>query len=255
MALLECPECGKMFSEYAEHCPECGCPTKDAIAANVVNASLIPQPTEEVGSNEQAPSIIGEKSVESETEMQQGFQPSTENDESNIEVQKTIRKWLWCVGIMAVLIAVFIIVYNSFDPQKDDDRTTQEVTTQIESSKEIEGNTFTEPRTYYRKDIWVEEMDDGDGNASNVEASESVTIKFTTQHTVRIELEQQDIFVWEGTYSIGGQTVTMKVQNMYDSEMKAVITAKLEGEKLIIGENTLCIPRELERSDVSGQSK
>lgn len=26
MALIECPECGKMFSEYAERCPQCGTP-------------------------------------------------------------------------------------------------------------------------------------------------------------------------------------------------------------------------------------
>ena len=34
MALIKCPDCGKMFSEYAEHCPECGCPTEDAKAAH-----------------------------------------------------------------------------------------------------------------------------------------------------------------------------------------------------------------------------
>ena len=64
MALIKCPDCGKMFSVYAECCPDCGCPTKDAKAANIVNDSPIPQPTEEVGSNEQALSIIDEKSVE-----------------------------------------------------------------------------------------------------------------------------------------------------------------------------------------------
>ena len=26
MALIKCPECGKMFSEFAISCPECGCP-------------------------------------------------------------------------------------------------------------------------------------------------------------------------------------------------------------------------------------
>ena len=34
MALIKCPECGKMFSEYAECCPECGCPVEDATVAN-----------------------------------------------------------------------------------------------------------------------------------------------------------------------------------------------------------------------------
>ena len=85
MALIKCPDCGKMFSEYAECCPDCGCPTKDAKAANIVNDSPIPQPTEEVGSNEQALSIIDEKSVEGKTELQQDLQPSTEEDESIVE--------------------------------------------------------------------------------------------------------------------------------------------------------------------------
>lgn len=26
MALIKCPECGREFSEFAEHCPDCGCP-------------------------------------------------------------------------------------------------------------------------------------------------------------------------------------------------------------------------------------
>ncbi len=29
MALIKCIECGKMFSEHAECCPECGCPIED----------------------------------------------------------------------------------------------------------------------------------------------------------------------------------------------------------------------------------
>lgn len=28
MSLIKCPECGKMFSEFAISCPECGCPTE-----------------------------------------------------------------------------------------------------------------------------------------------------------------------------------------------------------------------------------
>ena len=35
MALIKCPDCGKEFSEYAECCPECGCPV-DAAKENHV---------------------------------------------------------------------------------------------------------------------------------------------------------------------------------------------------------------------------
>ena len=35
MALIKCPDCGKEFSEYAECCPECGCPVDAAKESNV----------------------------------------------------------------------------------------------------------------------------------------------------------------------------------------------------------------------------
>lgn len=218
MALIKCPDCGKMFSEYAVRCPNCGCPTKDAKAANIVNASPIPKPTEEVEGNEQEPSLVDQKNIEGETVSQENVQPSTENDESNIEVQKTIRKWLWCVGIMAVLLVGFIIAYNTFDPQKDDDRTSQEVIAQIESQKGIEGNAFTELRTYY---LGVEVEDDED-------QPYSVTITFTPQNEVWIKYEVQDIEEWAGEYTINGQTVTMNVWNVYNSARNEVVTAMLK---------------------------
>ena len=253
MALIKCPDCGKMFSEYAVRCPNCGCPTKDAKAANIANDSPFSQPTEGGESNEQAPSLIDEKGVEGETVSQENVQPSTENDESNIEVQKTIRKWLWCVGIMAVLLVGFIIAYNSFDPQKDDDRTSQEVIAQIENPKEIEGNVFTEPRTYSYKAVWEDEIDDGYGNPSTVEASLSVTIKFSPNNSVRIEYAVQDFQEWEGTYSIEGQTITINVQQVYVPERKEVITAMLEGHKLVLDNNNVCGIVLLKRNGLSGQ--
>lgn len=35
MALIKCSECGKEFSEYAERCPQCGCPKDKAFRANM----------------------------------------------------------------------------------------------------------------------------------------------------------------------------------------------------------------------------
>ena len=34
MALIKCPDCGKMFSEFAKYCPKCSCPIEDAKNAN-----------------------------------------------------------------------------------------------------------------------------------------------------------------------------------------------------------------------------
>lgn len=41
MSLIKCSECGKEFSEYAEHCPQCGCPKDKAI---LTNAEVYPTP-------------------------------------------------------------------------------------------------------------------------------------------------------------------------------------------------------------------
>ena len=39
MALITCPECGKQISEYAESCPECGCPARVWKAASAAPAA------------------------------------------------------------------------------------------------------------------------------------------------------------------------------------------------------------------------
>ena len=44
MALIKCKECGKAFSEYAECCPECGCPVVAKESNDKVN---FPQKTEQ----------------------------------------------------------------------------------------------------------------------------------------------------------------------------------------------------------------
>ena len=40
MALIKCPECGEMISEYAEFCVKCGCPRKK-IVSKIINHSEI----------------------------------------------------------------------------------------------------------------------------------------------------------------------------------------------------------------------
>ena len=254
MALIKCPDCGKMFSEYAERCPDCGCPTEDVKAANKEDDSPISQNIEVTAIDEQPSSNVADN-LEDESVSQESIQPSTEDDESAVVEEKNhIHKWLGGVGFIAVLITiVFIIASPFFGSQKKDNDTAQEETAQIESLEGIEGNAFTEPRTYTYKDVWEVEMDDGDGNASNVEASLSVTIIFTPQSSVRIKYEVQDIDEWEGTYTTDGKTVTMNVQNVYDSARKEVVTAKLEGDKLVLDNNNVCGIFLLKRSGVSGK--
>lgn len=45
MALIKCPECGKMFSEFAISCPECGCPIEKIkeISKNIEDNISLPE--------------------------------------------------------------------------------------------------------------------------------------------------------------------------------------------------------------------
>ncbi|MGN1236073.1 MAG: zinc ribbon domain-containing protein, partial [Bacteroidaceae bacterium] len=43
MSLIKCPECGKVFSDRAAHCPQCGLPTSDALKS-IVDDPSIPNP-------------------------------------------------------------------------------------------------------------------------------------------------------------------------------------------------------------------
>ncbi|MSD16266.1 hypothetical protein [Eubacterium ramulus] len=38
MSLIKCPECEKMFSEFADMCPNCGCPTEKVKELNIDNS-------------------------------------------------------------------------------------------------------------------------------------------------------------------------------------------------------------------------
>lgn len=119
MALIKCPDCGKMFSEYAERCPDCGCPTEDAKAANKEDDFPISQNIEVTAIDEQPSSNVADK-LEDESVSQESIQPSTGDDEDIVEEKNTIRKWLWCVGIVAVVVIGFVIAYQSFGSQKGD---------------------------------------------------------------------------------------------------------------------------------------
>ncbi|MDY3062890.1 MAG: zinc ribbon domain-containing protein, partial [Bacteroidaceae bacterium] len=56
MSLIKCPECGKVFSDRAAHCPQCGLPTSDALKAIVDDPTASPQPPSPQPPSPQPPS-------------------------------------------------------------------------------------------------------------------------------------------------------------------------------------------------------
>jgi len=102
MALIKCPDCGKMFSEYAECCPECGCPSEDAKAANVGN-DVVPHNVDDEKSKEQTPI--------DKTRLQETVQPATVEDVA--EKKKFYFRWLGIIGILAIFVICGVFAYNS----------------------------------------------------------------------------------------------------------------------------------------------
>lgn len=47
MSLIKCPECGKVFSDRAAHCPQCGLPTSDALKAIINEQPSVQQTSAE----------------------------------------------------------------------------------------------------------------------------------------------------------------------------------------------------------------
>lgn len=276
MSLIKCPDCGKMFSEYAECCPECGCPTEDA-KVELVNTERqapfanpsFPKKQEEI--NHAVSEDKAEPFIQDNCDRKLQQPENTIQDNSDFDIPENKRKLteklkisetskgekyfsiavIVCV-LMVGLIILGIIGRCSTERSEHKRDSVENVAKELETV-ETGKDAFTEQRTYSYNNVWEEEMDDGYGNPSTVEASESVTIKFTPQNSVRIEYEVQEFQEWEGTYIIDGQTVTMKVNVVHEPERKEVINAKLEGDKLILENNNVCGVVKLIRNDVSKQ--
>ena len=86
MALIKCPDCGKMFSEYAECCPECGCPVEDA-KAEQVSATASPQDPTNAESDSVSPHAESEKADDVNSN-----QKNDSNTTGNVESDKEERK-------------------------------------------------------------------------------------------------------------------------------------------------------------------
>lgn len=130
MALISCPECGRMVSQNAEECPNCGAPIKELI-------SLMPTETKAKApdSEKGTASIDGTRLAKDAQEpvvKQQGetTQPVSNNDTSNtITNETTPPKKHSTKGIIAIIIILLLVAgavggwfyYNNvYLPQKRD---------------------------------------------------------------------------------------------------------------------------------------
>ena len=156
MALIKCPDCGKMFSEYAECCPECGCPTEDAKAANVGNKA-IPQGVYEEESKKQASFDNPKKESVNKTVSQEAVQPAIVEDVA--EKKKSNYRWLWFTGVFAILVIGGVFVFNSLvsrNKTSPDDLSEEESLEVIKTLAEtIKKNNYDKLDSFHEGLAWV----------------------------------------------------------------------------------------------------
>lgn len=136
MALIKCPDCGKMLSEFAECCPQCGCPIEDVKAesqiAKIPQESCMKEPSpmndEETGieikdAEKEEIAVLSETdSVEDLSICHEGkIDSDSVNDESVAETKTaplgTVKKKQIAIGFccLVVLILVGLLLYSKLN--------------------------------------------------------------------------------------------------------------------------------------------
>ena len=164
MALIKCPDCGKLFSEYAECCPECGCPVEEAKAANKETSSM---PLQDESGNvvDQTTStpLLNEKcEIEEQIEspndspIEESVSDEVTELDNIIDGINNHSKYgayiLFAVLAIAFLIMVFINVIHFKSPKRTDANTEMSTDT-INSKEQTKEEQILERANYIFKNI------------------------------------------------------------------------------------------------------
>lgn len=109
MALIKCPECGKMFSEHTQQCPLCGLSKIDVIR---INKELAEKARLE---EEERQRLLREK-AQQEYEERERLRKAKEAEEARIRAEKRAAWWkqngkkVWITITIIVLTIIAIIV-------------------------------------------------------------------------------------------------------------------------------------------------
>ena len=143
MALIKCPECGRMVSPNALECPNCGAPVKDLLASGFSATSVDPpQPTkipQEHHSN-----------VEVTSELH-----DTGSVKPTASVQKKSKVMLWALVAVIVIaiatIAIILLYDDTGSPTKRHNKTTfnkQEIETTSNNNNQSSNDRLNSSQTY-----------------------------------------------------------------------------------------------------------
>lgn len=138
MSLIKCPECGKVFSDRAAHCPQCGLPTSDALKAILsspegnVSQSVADVPSQETGQVQPSP-----------------WQPEPRPDYRPAQQKKPNNLLLYILICVVVLLAIVIIAIFMHDRlgKPNEDFAPDSLTT----IKELPADTLATPQPEVKK--------------------------------------------------------------------------------------------------------
>lgn len=150
MSLIKCPECGKVFSDRAAHCPQCGLPTSDALKAILsgpegsVPQSVADVPSQETGQVQSSPQ-----------------QPEPRPDYRSTLQKKPNNLLLYILICVVVLLAIVIIAIFMHDRLGK----TNEVfgPDSITTIKELPADTLATPQPEVKRILPVEEEPELEG--------------------------------------------------------------------------------------------
>ena len=108
MSLIKCPECGKVFSDRAAHCPQCGLPTSDALEM-ITNTPEAGQQPPQAPAPEPKPAAPQEPQTPAPTYYPPYTPMPEQNRERSVEPKKQ-RNLLTLILIVAVIVLAIVCI-------------------------------------------------------------------------------------------------------------------------------------------------
>ncbi len=117
MSLIKCPECGKVFSDRAAHCPQCGLPTDEALDAITDSRPPVRQMPSPPAEQPQSPSSAAPP---------QDFRPRQQRTSGN-----TVLYILIATVIVLAIVCIVLLATTKLGPHTGTDGTAADSTTAI----------------------------------------------------------------------------------------------------------------------------
>jgi len=266
MSLIKCPDCGKLFSEYAECCPECGCPTEDA-KAELVNTEkqapfanpLFPPKQEEI--NHVVTEDKAEPFVQDKCDRKLQQPENTIQDNSDIDIPENKGKLTekpkmsetskdekyFSIAVIVCVLMVGLIILGFIGRCS-----TERVVHKGEVVKDVVEDSYKMTDTDLICDTAYFELIEDKSQETNTQISSSMTFSdviysggqkdlykviLTPPNYVHIVRDIQDVFEYNGTFELNGEKIIMTVDCEYDNNDNYYVTGTLKNNKLIIEES------------------